>query len=331
VPRRRGLPLVGGEIISVQQILRIVDIVLPVFGVIAFGYVCAWSGLLRERVAEGVSDYVYTVAIPLLIFRTLAEAKLPDVSPWGYWGVYFAGAAVSWTLAQTISVAVVGRDMREAIVHGLTSAQSNIVLVGIPLVLAAVGEAGAVPLFLLVAVNLPIVMTVASLMMEATGAGLSRAAISRLVRNLATNLILIGFAAGLATQFLGIRPAGAPKAIIDLIAQSAVPCALFAMGLALRRYGFLGDVSMTTLVTALKLFVHPLVVWLLATYVVPLPPVFAAVAVLFAAMPCGINAYLLAERYRTGVAAAAGGVSLSTTISILSISFWLWMIGVGVG
>lgn len=312
-----------------DQILRIADIVLPVFGVIALGYGCAWTGLLRERVAEGVSDYVYTVAIPLLIFRTLAEARLPEVSPWSYWGVYFAGAALAWVLAQLLSRRLFGREFREAIVHGFTAGQSNIVLVGIPLVLSAFGEAGAVPLFLLVAVNLPLMMTSASLMMEGTGAGLSRAAFASLLRNLATNLILIGFAAGLAAQFLGVRPAGAPKAMIDLIAQSAVPCALFAMGLALRRYGLLGDFSMTAVISALKLFVHPLAVWLLVTYVVPLPPVFAGVAVLFAAMPCGINAYLLAERYRAGVAAAAGAVSLSTTLSLLTISFWLWVIGIG--
>ena len=313
-----------------EQFIRIADIVLPVFGVIAFGYVCAWTGLLRERVAEGVSDYVYTIAIPLLIFRTLAEATLPGVSPWGYWDVYFAGAAVAWGIAQTLSALVFRRDMREAIVHGLTSAQSNIVLVGIPLVLSAVGEAGAVPLFLLVAVNLPLMLVVASLMMEATGAGLSRAALLAVARNLATNLILIGFAAGLAAQFLGIRPSGAPKAVIDLIAQSSVPCALFAMGLALRRYGVFGDLSMSAVLAALKLLVHPLVVWLLVTFIVTLPPAFAAVAVLFAAMPCGINAYLLAERFGVGVAAAAGAVTLSTTLSILTISFWLWMIGVGV-
>ena len=312
-----------------EQIIRISDIVLPVFGVIAFGYVCAWTGLLRERVAEGVSDYVYTIAIPLLIFRTLAEATLPDVSPWGYWGVYFFGAAVAWAIAQTLSVSAFGRDMREAIVHGLTPAQSNIVLVGIPLVLSAVGEAGAVPLFLLVAVNLPLMMAAASLMMEGTGAGLSRAALLSVARNLATNLILIGFAAGLAAQFFGIRPAGAPKAVIDLIAQSSVPCALFAMGLALRRYGVLGDFRMSAMIAALKLMVHPLIVWLLVVFVVPLPPVFASVAVLFAAMPCGINAYLLAERFRVGVAAAAGAVTLSTSLSILTISFWLWMTGVG--
>ena len=100
----------------------------------------------------------------------------------GLLDVYFFGAAVAWGIAQTLSVAAFGRDMREAIVHGLTSAQSNIVLVGIPLVLSAVGEAGAVPLFLLVAVNLPLMMTAASVMMEGTGAGLSRAALLSVAR-----------------------------------------------------------------------------------------------------------------------------------------------------
>jgi malonate transporter len=313
----------------VDQILHIANVVVPVFGVIAVGYVCAWSGLLRERVAEGVSDYVYTIAIPLLIFRTLAEAELPSVSPWGYWGVYFFGAAAAWGSAQLFAVLAFGRNAREAIVYGLTSAQSNIVLIGIPLVLSAVGPAGAVPLFLLVAVNLPVVMTTASLMMEATGAGLSRAAVLSVARNLATNLVLIGFAAGLATQLIGIKPSGAPKAVIDLIAQSSVPCALFAMGLALRRHGLLGDFKISAMIATLKLLVHPLIVWLLVTYVVPLPPVFAAVAVLFAAMPSGINAYLLAERFGVGVPAATGAVTLSTMLSLLTISFWMWLAGVG--
>jgi predicted permease len=313
----------------VNQILHIAEIVLPVFGVIAFGYLCAWTGLLRERVAEGVSDYVYTIAIPLLIFRTLSEAKLPAISPWGYWFVYFAGAGVAWGVGQLVSLRVFGRDVREAIIHGFTSGQSNIVLVGIPLVLSAFGEPGAVPLFLLVAINLPLMMTTASLMLEASGTGISRQSLMRLARNLATNLVLIAFVSGLVAQLAGIRPAGVPKAIIDLIAQSSVPCALFAMGLALRRYGITGDLSVTTVVAVLKLLVHPLVVWLLVRFVIPLPPVLAGVAVLFAAMPCGINAYLLAERYQAGVAASAGAVSLSTTFSILSISFWLWLMGVG--
>jgi hypothetical protein len=312
-----------------SQIARIAEIVLPLFGVIALGYFAAWSGLLRERTAEGVSDYVYTIAIPLLIFRTLTEARLPDALPWAYWLSYFAGAAVAWTAGQTMSAWFFGRETREAIVHGFAAGQSNIVLVGIPLVLSAFGEAGAVPLFLLIVVNLPLMMTTASLLIEGSGAGLSRAALLSLARNLASNFILIGFTAGLAAQLLGVRLGGAPKAVVDLVVASAVPCALFAMGLSLRRYGLLGDVPVSTAIAALKLLVHPLIVFLLARYVLALPPIWAAVAVTFAAMPCGINAYLLAERYKAGVAGTAGAVSLSTALAVVTVSLWLWVLGVG--
>jgi malonate transporter len=214
-------------------------------------------------------------------------------------------------------------------VHGFTAGQSNIVLVGIPLVLSAYGEPGAVPLFLLIAVNLPVMMTTASLLIEATGQGISRAAFLRLGKSFATNLVLIGFAAGLGARFLGIAPTGTLKAVIDLVAVSALPCALFAMGLSLLRYGIKGDFKLSAIITALKLFVHPLVVFLMTRYVLAMPAVFAGVAVVLASMPCGINAYLLAERYRTGVPATAGAVSLSTGLSVFSISFWLWVLGVG--
>jgi len=312
-----------------SQIARIAEIVLPLFGVIALGYFVGWTGLLRERTAEGLADYVYTIAIPLLIFRTLSEAKLPDALPWAYWFAYFAGAFFAWAIGQAISALVFGRPTREAIVHGFASGQANIVLVGIPLVLAAFGEGGALPLFLLIAVNLPLMMTAASLLIEGSGAGITRAAFLNLARNFAGNFILIAFAAGLIAQFLGLRLGGPPKAVVDLVVASAVPCALFAMGLALRRYGVAGDIGITPVLVVLKLLVHPLVVFLLVRYVLTLPPVWAGVAVTFAAMPCGINAYLLAERYKAGVAGTAGAVSLSTGLAVLTVSFWLWLLGVG--
>ncbi|HEY7459073.1 MAG TPA: AEC family transporter [Xanthobacteraceae bacterium] len=314
-----------------NQILGIAELILPLFGVIALGYVAASTGLLKERTAEGVSDYVYTVAIPLMIFRTLAEAKLPETLPWSYWIAYFAGAFGAWFACQSAAALVFGRPAREAIVYGFTAGQSNIVLVGIPLVLSTFGEPGAVPLFLLVAVNLPLMMTIATLLIEGSGAGISREALMRLIRSFATNLVLIGFVAGLLARFVGFAPAGPLKGVVDLVAASAVPCALFAMGLSLRHYGIAGDIRTTSVIVALKLVAHPLIVFLLVRHVLELPPVFAGVAVVFASMPCGINSYLLAERYRAGVPATAGAVSLSTTVAIVSISFWLWMVGVGGG
>ncbi len=312
-----------------NQILRIAEIVVPVFAVIGLGYACAWTRLLPARAADGLSDYVFVVAIPLMIIRTFIEAKLPEASPWGYWIAYFVGVAMVWAVGQAISARLFRRRLREAVIHGFASSQSNVVLMGIPLVLAAYGEAGAVPLFLLIAVHLPLMMVAATVMIEGGEAGLKPAALRRFAWNLVTNPILIGFFLGMVARSSGLSLGGIPKTVVDMIAASAVPCALFALGLALHRYGIAGDIALSTAISALKLMLLPLVVWLLARHVFDLSPVYAGVAVVFAAMPSGVNSYLLAERYKAGVVTAASAVSISSAASLFTAAFWLWVLGIG--
>lgn len=312
-----------------SQIARIAEIVLPVFGVIALGYFSVWSKLLSEKAGEGLNDFVFVIAVPVMIVKTLLGAQLPEGSPWGYWLSYFVGAGIVWTLAQLAAWKIYRRPGREAVIMGFSSAQANVVLMGIPLVLTAYGEAGAVPLFLLIAVHLPIMMLAATVMIESADAGVSREAMIKLAKNLLTNPLMIAFAIGTIGRSFGVSLDGAPKQFIDLIAGSAVPCALFAMGMALRKYGVFGDVKLSVFIAAAKLLLAPLAVWLLAKYVFALTPVWVGVAVIFASMPVGINSYLLASRYKTGVATVAGAVTISTALSLFSVSFWLFVLGIG--
>jgi predicted permease len=72
-----------------------------------------------------------------------------------------------------------------------------------------------------------------------------------------------------------------------------------------------------------------LLVYLLGTYVFRLEPVFTGVAVLFAALPSGINGYLLAMRYKTAEAFASNTIAISTAASVVTVAAWLWILGVG--
>ena len=72
--------------------LDLLAIVLPVFGLIGIGYVARQTGFISERVGEGLSEFVFTLSLPCLIFRTLVRAEIPAVQPWGYWIAYFTGA-----------------------------------------------------------------------------------------------------------------------------------------------------------------------------------------------------------------------------------------------
>ncbi len=298
--------------------------VLPVFGLIALGYGARWTRILRESTGEGLSDFVFVLAVPCLLFKTLATAAIPAAQPWGYWISYFTGLAVVWLIAQLVASRVFGRKGPELVVSGFAAAQSNTVFVGVPMILKAYGDAGAVPLGLLLAVHLPVTMTVATLLAEGR-----TASIPLLIKRLFTHPIIIGIILGSI-----VRPfvAQIPEpfwTLVDLLAGAAVPCALISLGIAMRRYGLESGLALPTVLSGLKLGLHPLLVYWLATRIFEMPAHWSGVAVLFAACPCGINAYLFAERYRQGVADASSAITLSTLLSLFTTAAWLTFLGVG--
>ncbi len=302
-------------------------VVLPVFGVVAMGFVSAKTRLISDKASDGLAEYVFGLAVPILIFKTLSESRLPEAQPWGYWIAYFTGDFAVFGIAMVLAIKVFRRSRTEAVVHGFSAGQANTVFLGVPLILKAYGEEGAVPLFLLIAIHLPVMLVAATILVEGS-AGMSLATARKLLRTLALNPILLGIYAGGLARLFGFQAAGVPKQILDLVSASASPCALISLGLALNRYGMSGDLKATAIISALKLIVHPALV-LLLTLLLPMPPVWAGVAVLFAAMPCGINAYLLAQRYGAGVQTSASAVSLSTAFGLITIAFWLYILGVG--
>ncbi len=298
-------------------------IVLPVFILVAIGYGATWSAIIPAKSTKGLSDFVFVLAIPCLLFRTLVRASFPDVQPWGYWLSYFGALGIVWALAMLVAAKVFQRQGAALAVAGFASAQSNTVLVGIPMILKAYGDAGAVPLALLIAVHLPVTVTLATLLAEGRNASPLK-----IVKSLLSHPIIIGILLGSAARpFAGMIPDVA-WTVVDGLAGAAIPCALVALGMTLRRYGLEAGLGLPAFLSVMKLMVHPALVLMLATYVFSMPPAWAGVAVLFAACPCGINAYLFAERYNTGVADASTAIALSTFAAIGTMALWLWIMGV---
>ncbi|WP_342359700.1 AEC family transporter [Terrarubrum flagellatum] len=303
--------------------LSLIAIVLPVFGLIGLGFITRASGYIGDRTGEGLSDYVFAIAIPALIFKTLTGVALPAVQPWGYWIAYFAGAFIVWAIAMIVGQRVFKLDHTASVVAGFSAGQANTVMMGIPMILAAFGEEGAVPLFMLIAIHLPIMVSVATLLMEGRDAHLLV-----VLKKLTHNPILVAIVLGALAKIFNFTPPNFIKVFIDMLAQSAIPCALFSMGIALRRYGLEKGVALPAFLAVLKLGAHPLIVFILARHVFTMPPAWSGVAVLFASCPCGVNAYLFAERYRAGVGVASSSIALSTAMAVVTTVGWLWALGV---
>lgn len=304
-------------------------IVLPVFALVAIGFAAAKTGYVPKMVGDGLGTYAYALALPALLFRTLSTADLPAMIPWGYWGAYFGAVVLVWFMGQTAARRLFAAEPREAVIVGLSVAQANTVMVGIPLILQAYGDAGAVPIALLLGINLPVTMTLATLLFEARGAGGAKAAAGALARGLATHPILLAILAGLIANMFGLRVPGGMDQPLAALAATAIPCALVGLGMSLAAHGAAGQWGLVGFVSLVKLLVMPAIVLLLGRFVFDLQPLWLGAAVIFAAAPVGVNVYVFAARYKTGVAVASAAIAVTTLAAVVTTVLWLRVLGIG--
>ena len=312
---------------------QIAAIVVPVFGLIGLGFLAAWSGFLKPAIGDALSDFVFTVALPVLIFRVVATADFGGGAPWLLWIAYYIGFTLAWIFGTFIVRRAFGRDARAGLVAGISAAYSNALLVGIPLIITAYGNEGAAAISLLVAVHLPVLMTVSAVLIERAlvADGLSADADARtiargIVRGVIKNKILLGLFAGIAWRFTGWPISGPAGSVVMRIGDMAATLALFAVGMNLRKYGISGNVRAALVVGFIKLVAMPAVVFLVVATIIPLPPVWAKAIVIAAACPTGVNAYLVASRFKIGEALASNAITLTTGFAVVTVAFWLHVV-----
>lgn len=291
-------------------------IVAPLFALIGLGFAATRAKVVSEEASRGLSDFVFVLAIPALLFRTVAGADLPRMDPSGYWIAYFAPLAITWMISSFMARRL-GHTDKEAAIIGFSTAQANTVLVGIPIVLVTLGDSGKIPIILLLVVHLPLTMSVVTLLIargESQGSG------AQLLRSLATHPILLAIFIGVLWRIAGLPIPGILASVLKFLGDSAAPCALVALGMSMSGARFRGNFGMIGIAVALKLFLMPALVFVFAAKFFALPPEFIATALLFSGCPTGVNAFLIAQRYRSGEDVVSGAIAFSTLLGVFTMT-----------
>ena len=309
----------------------VLDIVLPVFGVVGLGYGATRVGWFTDDAESGLAKYVFDFAVPLMLLRTLATAELPDTIPWGFFGSYYLSAAFVFGLGFLIARYAFRRTYGGQVITGFGFSFGNTVLLGLPLILTTYGEAGELPFFILLSFHGLSFFTITTLLLEIDrleGGASARQMLTQTLRSLATNPILIGIFVGL---FFNLGPFGLPKPVEEICAlmqRSVTPCALFSLGASLTHYGIAGRLFQSSVVVVGKTMLMPAMVYVLATYVFDIDPLWTQVAVLMAAQPSGVMTYVFAKKYGVGQAIATTSIFLATTSSVVTLSVILYLFDV---
>lgn len=313
----------------------IVDIIVPVFGMVMVGWLIGRSKLLNPEGLRGFTAVTFYALFPALLFRSMAKVRLETLEPQVLLA-FFSGVAVLYGGLMVLG-RLQGLSLGDRAMFALSGSFSNGVGIGIPFITYAFGEQGLVPLLMIISVHSLILLTFTCFLMEIDGEGgrrgrllgrLGGAALSML-KHPVIPAIFAGLLWGELTAHI---PGLATPAVIDRIlvalAAAAPACGLIMVGASLAHVGLKGHWQPAAVASFFKLAVLPVLVWTIGRYVFPLDPLWLNVATLNAALPAGANVYLIAQMYGIGVARATNAVVISTAASVFTLSVALLLLGV---
>ncbi|MFC7738015.1 AEC family transporter [Roseomonas sp. GCM10028921] len=309
--------------------LGVLNLVAPVFLLIALGYAAGRRRVLSDEALRGINDFAYWLCAPALLFVSAASGG----GLGGHGGrlevAFFSSVLVTYGAALLASRFLARRGLAESGLFALNCSFGNTLMMGVPVVLATFGTAGIGPATAIIGlyslIMLPLTTIVAETGMTA-GASVARVlgtTLRSVVRNPIVMAVLLG---NLWTLFLPAPPFFIRR-FLEILGGGTSPILLFCLGASLRDFQMRRDWADALVISLLKLVALPAVVWGLGR-LLGLGALELAVAVTLAAMPTGANAFLMSRRYATGMERAGAAVLLGTILSVVTLTFLLgWLTG----
>jgi malonate transporter len=293
--------------------------VLPVFGLVACGYLAGRFHIVTQASSQALNQFVYAFALPAMLFVAVYRGSLEEI---------LSGAFLLAVIAATVGTALTGfvlsyfangASPAESTMRALNASFANTGYLGIPLVTVAYGERAALPAALATVatnfVSFALAIVCLELFVNPHRGGVRRALKGVIMSPLIWPIFLAILLVGLQVKI----PLPAER-FATLLAAAAGPCALFAIGLFVSQLSIRAGAAASWQTTLLKLVLHPILMAALVFWLLPVDPLWAKIAVVCASLPLGATAFVLAQRYKLLEAETSTGAVVSTAASLLTVS-----------
>jgi predicted permease len=315
-------------------VLNIFFVTFPFFALIFAGYVATRRRMLQLEAIPGLNGFVLFFALPCMLYRFGASTPLGALLDVGVFLVWLLCGllVVGFTIAVTRGGSIGWKD---AAFGALVAAFPNTGFMGVPLLVALLGDQAAGPTIVAIVVDM-VVTSSLCIALSQLGSNnthgvrvAAKKALTGVISNPMPWAILLGTASSLFDVAL---PAPVAKTI-GLLADAASPVALFTIGAVLARSQILGgqgpQLALRSLhgvvsVVVIKLFLHPVLVLLIGSAFIqlglPLEPFSLTILILIACLPSASNVSLLAERFGADNGRIARIILATTTAAFFTFS-----------
>src|SRR6202012_5013324 len=309
----------------------ILNLALPYFGLIFIGFACGRSKGLPESGLAWMNFFLLYVSLPALLFGITSKTPFSELNNPPFLIATTLGTASAFVLA-LFAGRLIGRlSVREATLAGLSGGYGNIGYMGPGLALAVLGTKAAAPTALIFCCDSIFLFSILPLLI----ALIDRPHPSLLhtlgvvARQIVLNPLIMSACAGALAAALHFHPPIAIDNTLQFLQNAAAPVALFVLGVtvALRPFGRVPwEVPG---VIAVKLLVHPLVVFGLMLLMGPFAQPWAATAVLMASLPPALNVFVIARQNDSWIEPASVAVLIGTFASVVTLTTVMWLLQTG--
>jgi hypothetical protein len=295
----------------------------PVFFVMVLGWVFRRLGLLDDHFCRVSDKFVFTVALPVMLFSDMAVTNLRETFDLPY--VLFC--AVVTTIVFFSIWGLAHRFLREKDLVGefvQVSYRSSAAILGCAIIQSIYGDTGMAPLMIIGSVPLFNIYAVLVLTLEGPKGGLG-ARVKDTAKAILTNPIILGILLGIIPSVAGLT---AFPPILDttlgLISRLATPLALLSLGAAFRGRAALGKIKLSAVAACIKLLV--------------LPAIFLPIAVKFGFTDSKLVAlivmlgststptcYIMARNLGHEGTLSASVIVLTTVCSAFTLTLWIFL------
>ena len=307
------------------------SLVLPFFGLIFLGVIVARLRPMPIEALGWMNTFIIYVALPALFFQLLSQTPVEQLTQWRYVMGSVLATYIAFALMFAFSTFTTRGDIATSMIKGLAAAYGNIGYMGPGLALLAFGEKAAVPVAIIFCFENIMHFTLAPTMMALSGSddrSVGALALD-IVRKIALHPFILATAAGVLAAYLQFSPPLAIERLLDTLAKAAAPCALFAMGVTLALRPLKRVPEGIAAITAIKLVVHPLICYLMLSWIGDFDPVWVFSAVLLASLPTATNVFVIAQQYGVWIERASATILITTVLSVISVTVLLYLMTEG--
>ena len=309
--------------------LQIFSTTLPIFILMAVGFLAVYSKLLSKDALTGIGKYVLYFAMPALIFETLSKSNFADIIDPYFLSAYGVGSLACFILFFLFFRVVFRDSVTISGLKGFGSAMSNNIYIGYPMLIFVMDEPPIAAFAMALVIENFLIFPLALIVMDfGVGSKLQQNPIGLLKgigERLIKNPILLAIFAGSLVSSNNIELPSFISRIVEWLAQSSPAAALFFVGGMLVGTSLKGSNRSIAAVSIGKLFVHP---FLVAICILLLPDFnyqLQTAAILLAVSPMVAFFPIIGSQYDQGPL-SANIMLITTMFSFVTIPIILWII-----